>query len=200
MRQRTTKLLLILLTIGTSLRGQDSEIDLLVKGELKMTFPSIYFKHNSTDYATVPYAADSCLKYIAAHIKDIKSFIVWRDSSETDLLTNNRIENLKVDLNKYTPSDKINIQPMGNAQKISRRTIHKGADNEQIQYLISLNSVFDIYTTGVPTEKKKKSGKVSHIERPRIWCLNCWRGDRFSKGYRQVNKKRKSGTNTSVDK
>lgn len=187
MQQRTTKLLLIFLVVAAGLQGQNIEIDGLIKGELKMTFPSIYFKNNSVDYAAMPYTVDSCFKYIATHIKDIKSFVIWRDSSEKDQLTKRRIKKLKADLNKYTPADIIDIQTMGKTQKISQSTIHKGVDYKQIQYLLSLNSVFDIYTTGVLTEKKRT--KKSHIERPRLWCLKCWKNRRFSKDYRRLHVK-----------
>ena len=60
-----TKFILIILFTTTVLCAQDSEIDRLMQSELKMTFPSIYFKHNSTDYATMPYKIDSCFKHIA---------------------------------------------------------------------------------------------------------------------------------------
>jgi hypothetical protein len=187
MQQRAIKLVAIFLVVATGLRGQNTEIDRLIKGELEMSFPSIYFKNNSTAYAAMPYTADSCFKYMATHIKDIKSFVIWRDSSETDKLVNKRIENLKVELNKYTPSGKIKIRTMGEAQKISQLTIHKSVDYTQTQYLLSLNSAFDIYTTGVLAEKNL--GKKSHVYHPRIWCLNCWKAKRFSKDYRRLHVK-----------
>jgi hypothetical protein len=148
--------LAILFLISTGLQGQDSNIDRLIKGELKMTFPSIYFKHNSTDYALMPYTVDSCFKYIAAHIKDINCRPIWRDSSETEQLTNERIKKLKLGLNKYLPTKKINIQSMRKAQKISQRTIVKGVDSTQVQYLLSLNSVFDVSGTIKLKELKEK--------------------------------------------
>ena len=49
--------------------------------ELKMTYPSIYFVLNSTEYAVMPYTVDSCFKYIAANIKYLNSIVIWRDSS-----------------------------------------------------------------------------------------------------------------------
>lgn len=55
--------------------------------------------------------------YIAIHIKDIKDFVIWRDSSETELLTSKRIKKLKADLNQYTPSKEINIQSIGKSKK-----------------------------------------------------------------------------------
>lgn len=137
-----------------------------MQGELKMTFPSIYFKHNSTDYAAMPYTVDSCFKFIAAHFKDnINNLVIWRDSTETETLTNERIEKLKLGLRKYIPSGKIEIHSMGNQQKVSRKTINMTNDSTKIQYLLSLNSVFDISKTGFPpaTPKKKK------VRRKLIW-------------------------------
>jgi len=154
-------LTIILLFISTILPGQNPEIDRLVDSELKMTFPSIYFKHNSTDYATMPYTVDSCFKYIALNIKDINSRPIWRDSSETEHLTNERIKKLKLGLNKYPPTKRINIQSMRKEQKISQRTIFKDTDSAQIQYLLSLNSVFDI--SGVIKPKKLKEKKHFRI-------------------------------------
>ena len=46
------KLIFLLVVSATILRGQNTEIDKLIDGELKMTFPSVYFKNNSTEYAT----------------------------------------------------------------------------------------------------------------------------------------------------
>lgn len=158
----------MLLVISAKLCAQGNEIDRLIAGELKMTFPGVYFRHNSTDYAAMPYTADSCFKYIAKRVKYIYSFVIWRDSAETEELTNKRIKKLKADLNKYTPAGKIEIRSMGKEQKISRLTIHCSTSNEQLQYLLSLNSVFDISTSRLSVKKK------NHIEQPRIWCLNCW--------------------------
>jgi len=175
-------LTIIFLFISTILRGQDTEIQTrLSNGELKMTFPSIYFKHNSTDYATMPYTTDSCFKYIATKIKHLNSYPIWRDSSETEQLTNNRITKLKADLNKFTPSGKIKFQTMGNKEKVSQRAINKSTDNEQRQYLLSLNSVLDV--SGA-IHSKKKFKKKGHADRPRIWCPRCWKNHRFSKSYR----------------
>ena len=172
MRQRRATILLILLVCTSRLLAQGPEIDNRLKsGELDMTFPSIYFKHNSTDYAEMPYTADSCFKYIASRMEYLNSLAVWRDSSETDQLTNKRILKLRTDLNKYTKA-KPNIQSMGKAQKISQRTIYSGTDSTQIQYLLSLNSVFDVSGAVNPVIRKKKKG--NHAIHPRVWCPFCW--------------------------
>lgn len=55
--------LIIILVLSTKVHGQDLDVETrLESGELEMTFPSIYFNHNSTDYATMPYSVDSCFK------------------------------------------------------------------------------------------------------------------------------------------
>ena len=84
MRQQAIKLFFIFLVVSTGLKAQNTEINRLVKSELEMSFPSIYFKNNSTEYAKMPYTVDSCLKYIADNLDDIVSFTIWRDSNETD--------------------------------------------------------------------------------------------------------------------
>jgi hypothetical protein len=190
MQKPTTKLFLILLFIATRFIGQNSEIDRLIVGELKMTFPSIYFKHNSTDYAAMPYSVDSCFKYIASHIKDINDFVIWRDSSETEKLSKQRIAKLKAMLKEYSQASTIYIESMGKAQKISRKTIAMAVDNTQTQYLHSLNCVFDLTKTRVTIEKKWM--RKPHTERPRLWCMNCWKRGRFSKAYRLHLKQQKS--------
>jgi hypothetical protein len=183
--QPFAKLILIILFISTGLKGQDTEIETRLSiGELKMNFPSIYFKHNSIDYATMPYTVDSCFKYIALHINDINDFVIWRDSLESERLTNQRIKKLKTGLNKHKETRNIYIESMGKVQKISRQTINKGNNNEQTQYLLSLNSVFDIAKTHFLSEKSSRQGHVNH---PRLWCLNCWRNHRFSKDYRRLH-------------
>ncbi|HXD93044.1 MAG TPA: hypothetical protein VNX01_07505 [Bacteroidia bacterium] len=187
---RTTKLFLILFIIATRFFAQDTEIDGLIKGELKMTYPRVYFKNNVTDYAAMPYSTDSCFKYIAANLKAVRSFVIWRDSSETEQLTTKRIKKLKADLHKYTPSAKIYIESMKAAQKISQFTIKKSNSFEQTQYLLSLNSVFDVYTTGVLAEKDL--GKKSHVYHPRFWCFNCWRAHRFTKDYKRLHVKQEA--------
>ena len=164
---RAARFFFFFLLAATRLQGQDG-IDRLIAGELKMTFPSIYFRHNSTEYAVMPYTADSCFKYVAKHIRDIHTLVIWRDSAETDELSNRRIRKLKSDLAKYT-SAKIDIHPMGDNQKVSRHTIALCVNDRQLQYLYSLNSSFDISRTRFAPKPKK-----NHIERPRIWCLDCW--------------------------
>jgi hypothetical protein len=182
-RQKTTKIILILLVCSTWLHAQVKETDSRLGNEdLKMTFPGIYFKHNSTDYAAMPYTVDSCFKYMAFYVKDIYSFVIWRDSAETEELTNKRIDKLKAELNKYTPSKKIDIISMGEQQKISRHTINLEVNSERIQYLLSLNSVFDISKTRFPTGSKWKN----HIERPRLFCWECWKSGFHIKLRRQL--------------
>jgi hypothetical protein len=187
MQQQATKFLFIFFIVAGGLRAQSTEIDGLIKGELVMTYPRVYFKNNSSDYAKMPYTVDSCFKYIATNLKDIKSFVIWRDSSEGEQLTSKRIKKLKTDLNKYIPTTKIYIESMKGTQKISQLTIKKSISTEQTQYLLSLNAVFDVYTTG--TLPEKDVGKKSHIYHPRFWCFNCWRAHRFSKDYRRLHVK-----------
>lgn len=189
MRSVPGKTFFILMLLTISLAGQDVEINRLIKSEFQMTFPSIYFKSNSTEYAKMPYTADSCLKYIATNLDDIVSYVIWRDSNETDALTKNRIKKLKVSLGKFTPTNQIEIQSMGKEQKISRNTIDKSFDKKQIQYLLSLNSVFDISkTAGV----RKKWKYRNHIEAPRPWCWACWKNGFHIKRRMQMKKARRS--------
>ena len=154
--------------LATRLRGQDSGSNHEPgNNELMMTFPSIYFKHNSTEYATMPYRVDSCFKYIAAKIKELNGYPVWRDINEKERLTYFRIKQLQADMEKYLPANKIRFQSMGAAQKISKQTIQK-ADDKQKQYLLTLNSVLD-----VSGALKNKSGKEKKQRRgiPRlVWC------------------------------
>lgn len=187
MQQRAIILLVLLLAVAAGGFGQNTEIDGLINGELKMSYPSVYFKNKATDYAAMPYSADSCFKYMAAHINDIRSFVIWRDSSETEQLSNQRIKKLKTDLAKYIPKAKIYIESMKGAQKIAKRTIAKSDDATQVGYLLSLNSVFDVYTTSTLAEKI--AGKKSHVYHPRWWCLSCWKKHRFSKDYRRLHVK-----------
>ena len=183
MYKKLTKSLFLLFVVVGAMHGQNTEIDRQIAGELKMTFPSIYFKHKSADYASSPFKVDSCFKYIAAHIKDINDLVIWRDSLETEKLTRQRIKKLKIALSKHKETRNIYIESMGSEQKISRHTIERGTNDEQRQYLLSLNSVFDISKTRMLTEKK--SGKRPHTEHPRIWCYKCWKNGRFTKEYRQ---------------
>ena len=157
MKQQTAKIALALLVVTTCIRSQDKEIQTrLNNGELKMNFPSIYFKNNSTDYAAMPYSADSCFNYIAKNIKDINDLVIWRDSLETEKLTRRRIKKLKSALSKHKETCSVYIESMEEEQKISRHTIEMGTDSTQIKYLLSLNSVFDISKTRFPPEKKDK--------------------------------------------
>lgn len=192
LQQQATKFLFIFFIVAKGLCAQNTEIDGLIKSELKMTFPRIYFKNNLIEYEAMPYTVDSCFKYIAANLKDIRSFVIWRDSSESEQLSTRRIQKLKADLNKYTPSAKIYIESMKGAQKISQLTIKKSSSIEQTRYLLSLNAVFDVYTTG--TLPEKQVGKKSHIYHPRFWCFNCWRAHRFSKDYRRLHVKQETKT------
>lgn len=165
--------LLIVLVLSSRLCAQEKEIDRLIQNELKMSFPSIYFKHNSTDYAVMPYTVDSCFKYIALHFNDnINSLVIWRDSTETEELTIKRIKKLNIGLRKHIRNEEIEIHSMENQQKISRPTFHMTSDSTKIQYLLSLNSVFDISKTHFQKDKVSKS--VDHILHPKIWCWHCW--------------------------
>lgn len=169
--QTATKFTIALLFVLAEFKGQNREIQTkLSNGEFQMTFPSIYFKHNSADYAPMPYSVDSCFKYIATHVKDIPDFVIWRDSLETEKLTRLRIKKLKTEFNKFKQARNIYIESMGKKQKISRYTIEKSVDKAQTQYLLSLNSVFDISKTRITEENKK----ASHYLRPKIWCWSCW--------------------------
>lgn len=164
--------LIILLFISSALPAQVPEIDRLVANELKMTFPSIYFQHNSTEYAKMPYTADSCYKYIANNFKaDVTELVIWRDSAETEQLTNDRIKILKAGLKKYLLKGKIEIESMGDEQKVSRQTIGLTTDSSKINYLLSLNSAMDFSNTNFPVKKKNLSDHVMH---PKIYCLACW--------------------------
>ncbi len=97
-----------------------------------MTFPSIYFKYKSIDYTKMPYITDSCFKYIALNIADINDLVIWRDSSETDKLTSQRIKKLKTGLSKHKETQNVFIESMGKAQKISQRTIDITTNKSQI--------------------------------------------------------------------
>jgi len=159
-------LTIIFLFTSTILRGQSIDTK-LENGELKMTFPSIYFKHNSTDYATMPYSVDSCFKYIATKIKELNSYPVWRDINEKERLTYFRIKQLQADLVKYLPANNIRFQSMGAAQKISKQTIQK-ADTKQAQYLLTLNSVLDV--SGALKNKNSKEKKQRRGIPRLVWC------------------------------
>ena len=188
-----TKLILIILCTITELRAQDSEIDRLMQSELKMTFPSIYFKHNSTDYATMPYKIDSCFNHIAFNYnRDINSLIIWRDTNETEALTNRRINKLHKEFRKYIKVGSVEIHSMGKEQKISRRTIKTTIDKVKINYLLTLNSVFDISKTHIPSikvERKKEKKGIPHL---------VWTGWRTGFHWSTVGKTRKKSKNNST--
>jgi hypothetical protein len=83
------------------------------------------------------------------------------------------------------PVEKIEIHSMGKEQKISRRTIEMGVDYERTQYLLSLNSVFEISKIRFRFEKKEKN----HLIHPRIWCWSCWKsGFQMNKSGRELRK------------
>ena len=78
----------------------------------------------------------------------------------------------------------------GKAQKVSQRTIYKNTDNEQIQYLLSFNSVLDVNGA---INKKWYNGKEKKQRRhlPRlVWC--CWKYGFHWSSLRKSNKKEKS--------
>lgn len=173
----------LFLLLATNLSAQTAEVDKLMEGELKMTYPSIYFVHNSTDYAVMPYPVDSCYKYIASHIKYLNSIVLWRDSAETEFLTESRMKKIKLDLNKYTAYGNVDIESMGDEQKISQRTIRKATDEKQKQYLLSFNSVLDV--SGAIRHRKR--WRRTHVE-GRIFCMECWQRGVF---FRKKVKKKK---------
>ncbi len=168
MQQTIVKIIFDFLFCATVLHAQN--IEKTVGYENQMTFPSIYFKHNSSDYAVMPYSVDSCFKYIAANIKDLNSHPIWRDSAEKERLSYVRMQKLKTDLKKYIPGKKITFQSMGTAQKISRHTIEKSDDETQKQYLLTLNSVLDvsgvIENKKVVTKEKKQRKRLPRL----VWC------------------------------
>jgi hypothetical protein len=183
-----TKLIPVLLFLSMKLQGQGTETDRRIQSEFKMTFPSIYFKHKSTDYTKMPYTADSCFKYIAFHFDEsVNSLVIWQDSAETDALTTKRIKKLKAALHTFIPSGNFEIYPMGKEQKISRHTISNTFKGDQRDYALSLNSVFDISKTLFPNYESSKSR--SHILHPKIWCGKCWKsGFHLDKRGREIRK------------
>lgn len=185
------KLLLIILFIPARLDAQEHEIDRLITGELKMTFPSIYFKHNSTEYADMPYRVDSCFKHIAFNYdKDLNSLVIWRDSMETEELTNRRIKKLNSELRKYIKGTVVEIYSMKQKQKISRRTINMTSNEAKIDYLLTLNSVCDMSKTRMAhkTIKRKKERKsIPHL----VWTG--WRTGFHWSSTGGVSQKKRSG-------
>jgi hypothetical protein len=172
MHQRTAMIILIFFVCTLSLQGQKTSIQTSSNTpELKMAYPNIYFKHNSIEYAKMPYPVDSCFKYIAVNLKNLYSLDIYRDSSETDQLTNKRIKKLNTDIHKYLPLERLNIKSAGKAQKISQQSIYKSTDSTQIQYLLSLNSVFDV--SGSLMKKKVKMKKLSGRKPKSHCCLLC---------------------------
>jgi hypothetical protein len=161
---------LFLLLFVYSFHAQENEIDRLMESELKMTFPSIYFKNLSADYAPMPYSADSCFKYIAQNKNDIHSLVLWRHAVEDDQLTLTRTKKIETELKKFMP-EKMEIISMGTAQKISLKTIRTASDSLQTQYLLSLNSVLDVPKTKTGGRKARKFR--NHIESPRLFCWGC---------------------------
>ncbi|MBC7864455.1 MAG: hypothetical protein IAF38_15885 [Bacteroidia bacterium] len=181
---RTAKIIYILLLLTTAFRSQNKEIERLMRSEFKMTYPSVHFKHNSADFAAMPYSADSCFKFIARHIEDINSLVIWRDSSETEELSKLRIKKLRKGIRKYTRWHGKRIKSMKTAQKISQLTIYKDTDSNQVQYLLSLNSVFDVSAVIIPPP-----GKKSHAEKPRWWCRWCWERGAFTTKFKAWRKR-----------
>ena len=182
-------LFFLFLFITAKLSAQNAEVENLMQGDLKMTYPSVYFVHNSTDYAPMSYPVDSCFKYIASHIKYLNSIVIWRDSSETEYLTESRIKKIKLDLNKYTAFGNVDIESMENEQKISQRTIRKAANDKELQYLLSFNSVLDV--SGAIRHKRR--WRRTHAE-GRIFCIQCWRRGAF---FHKKVKPKKQANNVS---
>lgn len=137
--------------------AQSSELNTrLSNGELKMRFPGIYFEHNSTEYAKMPYRLDSCFMYIAKHVEDIKNYVIWRDSAEPEGLTQKRLRKIKAELKPYVSTGSIHIESMKAQQKISRYTMRQAESRAQFQYLLTLNSVFEVSVSRLPDMGKKK--------------------------------------------
>ena len=131
----------------------------------------------------MPYTVDSCFKYITTHLKYLNSIVIWRDSTETEFLTNQRIKKLQHDLDKYSPFGYVDIKSMDNEQKISQRTIKKASTDEQLQKLLSFNSVLDV--SGAVRHRKK--WRRTHVQ-GRIFCMECWQRGVF---FRKKTKKKK---------
>jgi hypothetical protein len=180
---RVTSIVIILFLLTKSLHAQNPEVENLMQGDLKMTYPSIYFKHNSEEYAVMPYSADTCYKYIASHLKYLNSIVIWRDSSETEFLTNARIKKIQHDLGKYSTFGYVDIKTMKDAQKISQHTIKKASNDTELQYLLSFNSVLDV--SGAIRHRKKL--RRTHVE-GRIFCIECWQRGVFF--HKKVKKKK----------
>lgn len=194
MRQTLVKITCALLLVANVLFSQNNDLNRLPDKELQMTFPSIYFKHNSTDYAEMPYKVDSCFKYIALHFdQNINSLVIWRDSLETESLTKARIKKLSAPLKKHLRKNNFEIISMEDQQKISRYTLQESVEQTTNAYLLSLNSCFDFSKTKVPLKTTN-----SHIIRPKIWCKDCWKNgfhlDKKSRTLRKMARKNKSSS------
>ena len=88
-------------------------------------------------------------------------------------------------MNKYTAYGNVDIESMGEEQKISQRTIRKATDEKQKQYLLSFNSVLDV--SGAIRHRKR--WRRTHVE-GRIFCMECWqRGVFFRKKVKKKDNK-----------
>lgn len=166
------------------LQAQNKDFDRLIKNEFKMTFPSVYFKNNSTEFAQMPYTADSCFKYVADNIENLKTMSIWRDSSESSQLNKLRIKQLKKGIRKHIKFGALRIKSVNERQKITSHTISLFTDSLQTKYLLSLNAVFDVSSVVMLPKVKK-----SHTQKPRWWCRWCWGRGSFSKKYRAWRKR-----------
>lgn len=186
------KIIIVFLLTTNFIGAQFNAATHLPSGELTMTFPSIYFQHHSTQFANMPYTVDSCLKYIASHFnKNINSLVIWRDSTESEKITNARIKKLKPELKKYIRDGKFEIVSMNDAQKISQHRIQNALNKTETDYFITLNNCFDFSKTKIPNNTQQ-----SHIIRPKIWCKDCWKHgfhmDKKSRTLRKIARKNKS--------
>lgn len=189
--QALTRFIILFILLSIQLYSQEREVDRLMQSELKMTFPSIYFKHKSTDYAKMPYTLDSCFKHIALNYnKDINSLVIWRDTMESEALTKKRIKKLNVALRKYIKNGDIEIYSMQQEQKISRRTIKQTADKTKVDYLLTQNSVFDISKTHIPYKRPEHKKERKGIPRL-VWTG--WRTGFHWSSAGGTKKKKESG-------
>jgi hypothetical protein len=112
-----------------------------------MTYPNIYFKLNSTEYAKMPYSVDSVFKCIVTGIKNkgTLSLSIWRDSVETEQLSKKRIIKFKHDLNKYIDSDKIIIQLCPYSWQSTAEVLKKGQNPAMYkEYILTLSSMIEV--------------------------------------------------------
>jgi hypothetical protein len=159
---------LFILSTSLNLYSQPPEIS----DELKMTFPSIYFKNNSVEYAEMPYTTDSCFKYITGHKKEVGYMVVWHDPGEPDVIAIERLDKVKNEIAKYHPEGKIHFVIMSEESKLSKETIEKARTPEEKKYLLALNSVIDYSPSRI---NKNQGTYYNHIWYPRPWCLACWK-------------------------